>query len=113
VLAPLFWDFANPKKRTTVAFPVYWRFADTVEDSVTQVAGNTLYMQKKVAGGTDWQFHFLPLFSYGENPRGYFWNVLFGLAGYTREGNADTMRAFWVPIPLGGSATVKTTATAK
>jgi hypothetical protein len=105
VLAPLFWDFANPKKRTTIAFPFYWRFAETADDSVTQLAGNTLYLQKKVAGGTDWSFHFLPLFSYGENPRGYFWNFLFGMVGYTRDLSQSTLRAFWIPIPLGGGAT--------
>ena len=39
VLAPIFWDFANPKGRSTVGFPLYWRFADTSDNSVTQVAG--------------------------------------------------------------------------
>ena len=52
VIAPIFWDFANPKGRSTVGFPLYWRFADTSDDSVVQVAANTLYMQKRVAGGT-------------------------------------------------------------
>ena len=37
-------------------------------------------------GGHDWQFHLVPLFSYGEDPHGYFWNVLFGLAGYSHDG---------------------------
>ncbi len=101
VAAPIFWDFASPKGRTTVGFPLYWRFADTSDDSVLQVAANTLYMQKHVSGGTDWQFHLLPLFSYGEDPKGYFWNLLFGLAGYTREGTSQRIRAFWVPIEVG------------
>ncbi len=60
-------------------------------------------MQKRVTGGLDWQFHLLPLFSYGENPEGYFWNVLFGMAGYTRQGVAAQVRAFWVPIDVGGA----------
>ncbi len=102
VIAPVFWDFANPKGRTTVGFPVYWRFASTDDDSVVQVTGNTLYMQKRVAGGQDWQFHLLPLFSYGENPGGYFWNVLFGLAGYTRDGAHSQVRALWIPMNFGG-----------
>ncbi|MCL2726233.1 MAG: hypothetical protein FWD69_17560 [Polyangiaceae bacterium] len=102
VVAPFFWDFANPKSRTTIGFPVYWRFAETVNDSVLQIAGNTLYRQKRVSGGLDWEFHFLPFFSYGENPAGYFWNVLLGLAGYTREGANATARAFWVPITVDG-----------
>jgi hypothetical protein len=104
VVAPVFWDFADPKSRTTVAFPLYWRFAQGQNDSVVQVAANTLYMQKKVAGGSDWQFHLLPLFSYGEDPNGYFWNVLFGLAGYTREGASSTVRAFWIPFHSGPAA---------
>ncbi|MDP8999243.1 MAG: hypothetical protein M3O46_03940, partial [Myxococcota bacterium] len=100
VVAPIFWDFANPKGRTTVGFPIYWRFADGQDDVVTQVAANTLYMQKRVVGGLDWQFHLLPLFSYGESPNGYFWNLLFGLAGYTREGARAQVRALWLPIEV-------------
>ncbi|WP_394829767.1 hypothetical protein [Pendulispora albinea] len=102
VVAPFFWDFASPKGRTTVGFPLYWRFADTSDDSVVQVAANTLYMQKKAVGGTDWQFHLLPLFSYGEDPTGYFWNILFGLAGYQRSGSYARVRAFWIPIQVAG-----------
>jgi hypothetical protein len=101
VLAPIFWDFANLKGRSTVGFPVYWRFADASDDSVVQVAANTLYMQKRVAGGLDWQFHLLPLFSYGEHPAGYFWNVLFGLAGYSRDGGSSQVRALWIPFNSG------------
>ncbi len=104
VVAPFFWDFANPKNRTTIGFPVYWRFADASDDSVVQVAANTVYIQKRVVGGTDWQFHFAPLFSYGENPNGYFWNVLFGLAGYTRDGTSSQVRALWIPINTGGAS---------
>jgi hypothetical protein len=104
VVAPVFWDFANPKSRTTIGFPLYWRFSDQTDDSITQIAANTLYLQRRVAGGLDWQFHVLPLFSYGENPSGYWWNVLFGLAGFERSGEASTLKAFWLPIPLSGSA---------
>ncbi len=102
VVAPFFWDFASPRGRTTIGFPFYWRFADTSDDSVIQVAGNTLYMQKKAVGGTDWQFHVLPFFSYGEDPNGYFWNVLFGLAGYQRSGSYAQVKAFWIPIQVAG-----------
>lgn len=104
VLAPLFWDFASPKGRTTIGLPVYWRFAEGQDDSVVQIAGNTLYLQKRVAGGHDWSFHLLPLFSYGESPGGYFWNVLFGLAGYTRDGAQATVRALWIPFEVGAGA---------
>jgi hypothetical protein len=105
VIAPFFWDFADPKSRTTIAPPLFWRFGDS-EGSVTQVALNTVYIQRPVAGGLDWQFHFAPLFSYGENPTGYFWNVLFGLAGYTRNGGYAEGRAFWVPFTMAGTPPV-------
>jgi hypothetical protein len=101
VLAPVFWDFANPRNRTTIGFPVYWRFAEGQDDSVTQVAANTVYIQKRVAGGTDWQIHFAPLFSYGEDPTGYFWNFLFGMAGYSHHGTATQTRVFWIPFDGG------------
>ncbi|HQY65500.1 MAG: hypothetical protein IPQ09_05490 [Myxococcales bacterium] len=103
VLAPILWDFASPESRSTVAFPLFWRFAEAKNAQITQVAGNTVYLQHKVSGGLDWQFHFAPLFSYGENPAGYFWNVMFGLAGYKRQGAATQMKAFWIPIPLSGA----------
>ncbi len=113
VIAPVFWDFASPRGRTTIGFPLYWRFADGADDSVLQVAANTLYVQKRVAGGRDWQFHLLPLFSYGENPNGYFWNVLFGLAGFTREGTGGQVRALWIPIDFGGAPAQSRTAMAR
>jgi hypothetical protein len=101
VIAPVFWDFANSKGRTTLGLPLYWRFADGQNESVVQVAANTLYTQKRVAGGLDWEFHLLPLFSYGEDPHGYFWNLLFGLAGYSQHGGATQVRAFWIPFNGG------------
>ena len=113
VVAPFFWDFASPKGRTTIGFPFYWRFSDTSDDSVLQVAANTVYTQKRVAGGTDWQFHFAPLFSYGEDPTGYFWNILFGLAGYQRSGSFARIRAFWIPIQVAGPSAPPANQTAR
>lgn len=98
VVAPFFWDFASPDSRATVAFPFYWRFAD--RESVSQVLLNTYYGQKKRSSGLDWQFHFFPAFSFGETPNGHWWNVLYGLAGYTREGTATKIRAMWIPFSL-------------
>ncbi len=100
VVAPLYWDFETPKSRVTIGFPLYWRFANETTGSVTQVAGNTVYIKKRVAGGSDWQFHVVPLFSYGENPEGYFWNILFGLAGYERRGSSAQVKALWLPIDV-------------
>jgi len=101
VVAPVFWDFASPEGRTTVGFPIYWRFAEGQDESVLQVAANTVYTQKRVAGGNDWQFHFAPLFSVGEEPHGHFWNILFGLAGYSRHGTETQTRILWIPFNGG------------
>ncbi len=98
VVAPFFWDFATPQSRTTIGFPFYWRFAD--KDSVDQVALNTFYHERKVARGSEWEFHFFPLVSFGETPNGHWWNVLYGLAGYSRRGAEAKMKLFWVPVPL-------------
>ncbi len=104
VLAPIFWDFANPKGRSTVGFPLYWRFADTSDDSVTQVAANTLYMQKRVAGGTRLAVPPARRSSRtASTPSGYFWNILFGLAGYSRDGASSQVRALWVPFNFGAA----------
>jgi hypothetical protein len=98
IIAPVFWDFTSPHSRITVAAPLYVRIAD--DKSVLQVAGNTFYREKQVPGGTDWEFHFFPLFSYGESPGGHFWNVLYGLAGYSHLGTASTMKFLYIPIKL-------------
>ena len=101
VLAPIYWDFAGPSKRTTVAFPAFWRFSDDRE--VSQLVGNVYYHEAKVSGGKDWQIHVFPAFSYGETPDGHWWNVLYGLAGYTRRGEATQVRTLWIPINTSGS----------
>jgi len=102
VVAPFFFDFVTPDTRTTVAFPVYWRFQDG--NTVSQLVLNTYYREKKLRSGLDWEVHVFPFFSYGESPNGHFWNVLFGLAGYTRSGAATKMRLFWAPITLSEDA---------
>lgn len=98
VVAPIFWDFATPKSRSTVVFPVFWRFSD--EKEVTQLVGNVYYHEKKLRSGLDWEVHIFPAFSYGETPSGHWWNVLYGLAGYTRQGTATTVRTLWIPTKL-------------
>ena len=98
VVAPILWDFASPKSRQTVVFPFYWRFSD--REGVNQLIGNTYYQEEKVRGGTDWQFHLFPFFSYGESPSGHWWNFLYGIAGYTREGTMSKMRLMYIPIKL-------------
>jgi hypothetical protein len=101
VVAPFFWDFASPSSRTTVAFPVFWRFADDKE--VSQLVGNVYYHEQKLkGGGSDWEVHVFPAFSYGETPDGHWWNVLYGLAGYTKRGSLVKVRTLWIPITVSG-----------
>jgi hypothetical protein len=102
VVAPFFWDFASPHSRTTVAFPFYWRFAD--DNTVSLLAGNTYYRERKLGTGLDWEVHIFPAFSYGETPNGHWWNILFGLAGYSRRGAMSQARALWIPITLSSPA---------
>ncbi len=101
VIAPVFFDFASTSSRATIGFPIYWRFSD--DESVAQVVANTYYHEKHVTHGLDWEFHFFPLFSYGETPSGSWWNVLYGLAGYTRRGENVQVRTLWIPINVHGS----------
>jgi hypothetical protein len=98
VLTPFFWDFASPKERATVAFPLFWRFSD--RKSVSQLVGNVYYREEIKSTGSEWEVHIFPAFSYGETPRGHWWNILYGLAGYTREGATTKMRTMWIPITL-------------
>ena len=39
---------------------------------------------------------------YGESPNGHWWNLFYGLAGYSRKGSSTKMRAMWIPIQLSG-----------
>ena len=55
-----------------------------------------------LTGGSDWEIHVFPAFTYGETPDGHWWNILYGLAGYTRRGNLVKVRAAWIPISLSG-----------
>jgi len=103
VVAPIFWDFASPHSRSTVAFPLYWRFSD--DTSVSQLLGNMYYHERRVGSALDWEFHFFPAFSYGETPDGHWWNILFGLAGYTRRGPLTKVRALWIPITTSDAPT--------
>ncbi|HMJ11112.1 MAG TPA: hypothetical protein VK524_06870, partial [Polyangiaceae bacterium] len=100
VVAPFFWDFATRTSRATVGFPVFWRFSNL--NDVSQLVGNVYYHEKKLHNGLDWEVHLFPLLSYGETPDGHWWNVLFGLAGYTRRGDLTKMRTLWIPIRLSG-----------
>jgi hypothetical protein len=98
VVAPVLWDFASPSSRSTVVFPFFWRFSD--RKGVAQLVGNTYYAEEETAGGNDWELHIFPFFSYGESPQGHWWNVFYGLAGYTRDGTMSKMRVAYIPFKL-------------
>lgn len=103
VLPPLFWDFEDYEdgSRTTVGFPLFWRFED--EDSVTQLAANTFYRNFKREGVSGWEFHFFPLFAFGkDNPESHWWTILYGLAGYQRQGSYARAQALWIPFDVDG-----------
>jgi len=98
VVAPFWWDFASPKKRTTIGFPIFWRFRD--EEGITQVALNTVYLERPSSKGPNWDFYFAPLFHVGDYPNGSAWDVLFGLVGYKKVGTYKQLKVFWFPIDL-------------
>lgn len=98
VVAPIWWDFGSAKKRSTVLFPVFWRFRD--EEGTTQVALNTVYLDRKSSRGTSWDFYFLPVFHVGDSPNGSAWDFLFGFVGYKREGSYKQLKLLWIPIDL-------------
>jgi hypothetical protein len=101
IIAPLFFDFVGTESRTTVGFPFYWRFSDL--NSVTQIVGNMYYHEKKTHLGKEWEIHAFPAFSYGSTPDGHFFNVFYGLAGYSRRGAETTVRLLWIPIRTGAA----------
>jgi len=98
VVAPFYFDFAGRDSRATVGFPFYWRFAK--RDRLTQLIGNVYYSERQLKRGTDWEIHVFPAFSYGETPDGHWWNILYGLAGYKRQGSLTRIRTLWIPITL-------------
>ncbi len=99
VVAPLYFDWNGPAKRTTVVPPLLF-LRHRTEDTLSQVVGNVYYRERTYQNGKEWQLHILPLLSLGKTPNGHFWNVLFGMAGYKRQGAATTARVLWLPIPL-------------
>jgi hypothetical protein len=98
VVAPIFFDFESRTSRDTVAFPLFWRFSKP--DVTTTLVGNVLHREKRHPSGAEWEVHILPLFSFGGQPDGHFWNLLFGLTGYSQHGSKSTMRLFYLPIEL-------------
>lgn len=101
VAAPIIWDFASPRKRSTVIIPAYYRFAD--DESTTQVVLNTYFHENRRMPSADWQFHIFPVTSFGEEQGGWWFNVLYGLVGYQKTDTWSRMRLLYAPIPLSGT----------
>ena len=100
-----------PKARVTVLFPVFWRFRD--EEGTTQVALNTVWIDRKSSRGANWDFYFLPVFHVGDSPNGSAWDFLFGFVGYKREGTYKQLKLLWIPIDLTKPPPTSTGAPAK
>jgi hypothetical protein len=84
-----------------VGFPLYWRFR--TRDTVSQLALNTYWHERRTRSGRAWEFHFFPLFAFGSDaPGDHWWNVLYGLAGYTRRGSYARARVLWLPFQVDG-----------
>ncbi len=105
VVAPLVWDFEDMQAgtRATVAFPLYWRFR--TKNTVSQVALNTYWHERRERGVRAWEFHFFPLFAFGSSaPGDHWWNVLYGLVGYARTGSYARAQVLWAPFQVDGPA---------
>lgn len=99
VVAPLFFDLKNIRSHTTFVPPlVYFRHKSS--DTLSHLLLNVYYHERSYQNGKKWQAHLLPLLSFGRSPNGHFWNILFGLAGYKRQGPESTARVLWFPVPL-------------
>ncbi|QQR89142.1 MAG: hypothetical protein IPJ88_13100 [Myxococcales bacterium] len=97
VVAPLYWDFEDYEEdyRTSILFPLFWRFRN--RSTVHQVAGLTYYNEGRKHGKRYYQFHLIPFFAYGSpRPGDHWWTVLYGLAGYERQGRYARAQALWL-----------------
>lgn len=97
VIAPLYWDIDDKEEdyRTTVAFPFFWRFRN--KSTVHQLTGLTYYNEGRRQGQPHYQFHFFPFFAYGEpRPGDHWWTILYGLAGYQRQGSYARAQLLWL-----------------
>ena len=79
---------SSKQTRQTVVFPLFWRFADRQTSML--VGKPTRIETRRRWDGLAVSF-LSPVFLWG-TPRGHWWNVLYGLAGYTREGTMAKMR---------------------
>lgn len=100
VFFPFVWDVGNRDegRQTTVIFPFYAHVGD--RRGYTRWAFPDVIWWRHGSGETlSWGYDVAPFFQYGEPRRGdYYWSVLYGLAGYRRQGNYEQTRVFWATI---------------
>lgn len=96
VLPPLYFDFKSVDSRSTVFFPLFWRFDKPT--LVSQLIGNVYVESSKSRLSKNWEAHIFPLVSFGETQTGHWWKILYGLIGYERRGPAVQVHAFWIPF---------------
>ena len=104
VFAPFWFDFEQfeRKDRYTVAFPFYWRFVEGVTE--TQLFLNPYFRRRQWVNEGRWEteFHFAPLFDWGERSDGeHWWRVLYGLIGWEHRARHDRLWLFYIPIDFG------------
>jgi hypothetical protein len=100
VFFPFVWDIANEEegRQTTVIFPFYANVGD--RHGYTRWALPNIFWWQHGSGDTlSWGYDIAPFFQYGEPRRGdHYWSVLYGLAGYRKQGNYEQTRVFWATI---------------
>ena len=103
VIAPLlFVDLKRPQKRTTVLFPLYWRFDRAGHRTYFVV--NTYYSHSK--RDDTFNFWFIPLLQVQRRRPGDFkWDFLAGVAGYERVGKNRQIKILFIPIDLEPTST--------
>ena len=103
VIPPLlFLDLKRPRKRTTVVFPVYWRFDRP--GYRTYFVINTYYSRNK--RDETFNFWFIPLLQVQRRrPGDIMWEFLAGLTGYERVGKNRRLKIFFIPFDLEPTST--------
>jgi hypothetical protein len=100
VFFPFVWDVGNRSegRQTTVVAPFYAHVGDRT--GFTRWAFPDVFWWQHGSGETlSWGYDIAPFFQYGEPRRGdYYWSVLYGLAGYRRQGSFEQTRVFWATI---------------
>jgi hypothetical protein len=104
VLAPFWFDFESfegDRNRYTVFFPFFWRFREA--NTTSTLVLNIYHRERVRSESSEWEFHFFPFFSYGENSQGgHWWRIFYGLAGYERRGPYGITTLAYIPFQTDG-----------